>query len=108
MPIADAGAVTAISVARASPPSFVWYASVRLAGLPLVRVRDSYANGDGNILVKAAGLLTVADSRGEEMDQASLVRYLNEMIWFPAAYLGDFTYIELEITAIKYDVPAPS
>lgn len=72
-----------------SPPSFVWHAGVRMARLPLVRVRDSYADGRGNILVKAAGLYTMDDGRGEEMDQASLVRYLNEMMWFPAAFLGD-------------------
>jgi hypothetical protein len=29
------------------------------------------------------------DAKGEGMDQASMMRYLSEMIWFPTAFLGD-------------------
>ena len=38
---------------------------------------------------KLAGLVTVFDARGEHLDQGSLLRYLSEMIWFPAAFLGE-------------------
>jgi len=30
----------------------------------------------------------VADASGEQMDQAEMMRYLSEMIWFPAAFLA--------------------
>ena len=43
----------------------------------------------GSMLIKAASLVTVADASGEAMDQGSMLRYLNEMMWFPTAFLGD-------------------
>jgi len=71
-----------------SPPGFVWVAYMKVFGLPLMRVRDYYMEGRGNILVKALSLFTVADSGGEKMDQGAMMRYLNEMMWFPSAFLG--------------------
>jgi hypothetical protein len=32
----------------------------------------------------------VADSQGEECDQAELLRYLSEIVWFPSAFLSDY------------------
>lgn len=69
-------------------PGFVWIAYMKILGLPLMRVRDYYMKGRGNILVKALSLFTVANSRGEKLDQGAMMRYLNEMMWFPSAYLG--------------------
>ncbi|WP_292388916.1 DUF6544 family protein [Methanosarcina sp. UBA5] len=69
-------------------PGFIWIAYMKILGLPLMRVRDYYMEGRGNILVKALSLFTVADSGGEKMDQGAMMRYLNEMMWFPSAYLG--------------------
>lgn len=71
-----------------NPPSFVWVAHMKIFGLPLIRVRDYYMEGRGNILVKALSLFTVADFGGEKMDQGAMMRYLNEMMWFPSAFLG--------------------
>ncbi len=71
-----------------SPPGFVWVAYMKFFGLPFVRVRDYYMEGKGSILVKALSLLTVGNSEGKEMDQGAMMRYLNEMMWFPSAFLG--------------------
>lgn len=68
-------------------PGFIWIAYVKILGLPFMRVRDYYIESRGNILVKALSLFTVADSGGEKMDQGAMMRYLNEMMWFPSAYL---------------------
>ena len=38
---------------------------------------------------RLAGLKTIFDARGPELDQGSMVRYLNEVMWFPTAYLGE-------------------
>ena len=35
------------------------------------------------MLVKAVSAFTVADAKGEELDQGEMMRYLNEMMWFP-------------------------
>jgi hypothetical protein len=37
---------------------------------------------------KLLGLFTVFDARGEEINQATMIRYLNEVMWFPTAFLG--------------------
>ena len=41
------------------------------------------------MFIKMLGVKTIGDVRGEEMDYSSLVRYLNEMMWFPTAFLND-------------------
>lgn len=71
------------------PPAFVWKASFPTRNLPIVLGRDEYLDGAGSILMKMLSLFAVADESGERMNEASLMRYLNEMMWFPAAFLGD-------------------
>ncbi len=72
-----------------NPPGFVWNAQLKMAGLWLMRGRDTYKAGHGHMFGKVAGLFTIFDARGEEMDQSAMLRYLNEMTWFPIALLGD-------------------
>lgn len=72
-----------------TPPAFVWRAGMPGLGLPVVLGRDEYLGGEGSIAMRLASLIPVADERGEELRAAGLMRYLNEMMWFPAAYLGD-------------------
>ncbi|MGH2577479.1 MAG: DUF6544 family protein, partial [Actinomycetota bacterium] len=71
------------------PPSFVWDGTLHVGPIPVGRARDMYRDGHGHMLVKVASLFTVVDATGEETDQASMTRYLSEMIWFPTAFLGD-------------------
>jgi hypothetical protein len=70
------------------PPRFVWAGTVRVGRLPVARARDMYAGGEGRMLVKVASVWPVVDASGEQMDQGELLRYLSEMIWFPAAFLA--------------------
>lgn len=71
------------------PPGFVWYATLNIGPVPILRARDMYRTGEGRMLIKAASLFTVADAKGQEFDQGEMVRYLSEMIWFPSAFLED-------------------
>jgi hypothetical protein len=71
------------------PPGFVWDATLRLGPVPIVRARDTYRAGSGNMLIKAAAVVTVADATGMELDQGEMMRYLNEIMWFPSAFLED-------------------
>src|SRR4030042_700161 len=43
------------------PPGFVWDAELRIGPFPLVRARDMYREGAGNMLIKAVGLYPIAD-----------------------------------------------
>jgi hypothetical protein len=72
------------------PPSMVWNATFKRYGLPLVRARDAYRDGEGRMFGKLAGLFTIFDETGEKLTLGTMHRYLAEMIWFPIAYLSDF------------------
>ncbi len=71
-------------------PGFIWKANIKAAPLIHIVGRDKYEDGKGNMLIKVLSLFTVADSKGEETDQGTLLRYLAETIWFPSAALNEY------------------
>ena len=71
------------------PPGFVWDATVPVAGIPVVRGRDGYLEGRGLMTIRLGSLVPFIDASGPEMDQASLLRHLSEMPWFPSAFLRE-------------------
>jgi hypothetical protein len=81
--------LTAEETYTTDPPSLTWNARFKVAGLPILRGRDRYESGHGHMYGKLAGLFTIFDVRGEQLDQATMIRYLNEIMWFPTAFLGD-------------------
>ncbi len=81
--------VTAEEFFTIDPPTLIWNARFKVAGLPLLRAKDKYNYGHGHMFGKLAGLFTVFDVSGEEIDQATMIRYLNEIMWFPTAFLGE-------------------
>ncbi|MGC4043359.1 MAG: hypothetical protein QM758_06110 [Armatimonas sp.] len=79
---------TARQAFAATPPGFVWDATIHMNPLAPVRVRDSYLNGEGATRAKLGGLLTVAEQKGTaEVASASLQRWLAEAVWFPTLLL---------------------
>jgi hypothetical protein len=80
--------ITADQRFTTTPPSFVWNAQFKMAGIPFVQVRDSYQDGRGRMFGKMAGLFTIFNAGGTEIDQGSFMRYLGEMMWFPTAFLS--------------------
>ncbi len=78
-------------------PSFIWKANIKAAPFIHISGRDKYENGKGNMLIKVLSLFTVADSKGKEIDQGTLLRYLAETIWFPSAALNEYlTWEEID------------
>ncbi len=75
-------------------PGFIWKADIKVAPFFHIAGRDKYYKGKGHMLIKLMSLFTVADSKGKEMDQGTLLRFLAESVWFPTAALSD--YIEWE------------
>ena len=71
-------------------PAFIWHATVKPFPLLSIKARDMFYEGKGNMLIKLLSLINIADASGPEMDQGTLVRYLNEIMWFPTAYLNDY------------------
>jgi len=70
-------------------PEFIWTAGLKIGGLTAGRATDSLEDGTGRMRVKLLGLFTPVDATGPEMDRASLMRWLNETMWFPAVWATD-------------------
>jgi hypothetical protein len=88
MPGGDWRRFSAVSHVVVQPPGFVWDATIRMAGVVPVRIRDSYLQGEGAMRGRLAGLVPVAEAAGSpEMAAASLQRYLAEAPWVPTALL---------------------
>lgn len=86
------------------PPGFVWDARCRIAPLVSIGIRDSYISGAGASEAKVAGLIPLGRQRDTpEVAAASLVRYLAEAAWIPAALLpGEgITWTELDHTTAR-------
>ena len=83
-------AMTADQTYTTNPPGFVWNARFKVAGVTLLRARDCYENGEGHMFARLAWVFPIFDVRGDELTQGTMVRYLQEMIWFPAAFLEPY------------------
>lgn len=78
-----------------NPPAFIWSVDLTMYGVANVAGRDKFYNGNGEMLIKLLSIIPVADAKeNAKTDQASLQRYLSEIVWFPTAALSD--YIEWE------------
>jgi len=68
------------------PPAFIWFGSIKAAPLLTIQGADVF-HQHGSLVIKLLGLIKVAHYRGPQADQAELIRYLSEIIWFPSACL---------------------
>lgn len=72
------------------PPGFVWIANIHTGMMIDIVGRDKYENGKGNMIIKAASLIQMANSSGPEVDQGTMIRYMAEIAWFPHAAVSDY------------------
>ena len=72
------------------PPGFVWSARIGVAPLLAIEGRDRYLDGKGHMDFGALALVPVVSASGPELDQGALLRFLNEIMWFPAAALSPY------------------
>ncbi len=73
------------------PPAFNW--SVRLKMNPLLNVvgRDKFENGQGEMTIKIFSIFSIANAKkNEKVHQATLQRYLAEIVWFPSFALSSY------------------
>jgi hypothetical protein len=70
-------------------PGFVWQGCMAFAPLFYAMAQDMYLNGEGNMHVKLMSAINIVNAKGKEMDEASLMRYFNEMQWFPSSLVSD-------------------
>lgn len=83
-------------------PGFLWKAKFKVAPFVNIVGRDLYSDGKGHMLIKFQSLFTIADEKGYEIDQGTLVRYLAEIVWVPTAALEDYiTWEEIDEHSAK-------
>jgi hypothetical protein len=68
-------------------PGFAWIAVMRLGPVPLVRVLDSFENGEGLLEVRLLGALRLDARSDPETALGEGLRYLAELPWAPDAIL---------------------
>ena len=66
----------------------IFYIRGKMFGIPVVG-RDLYAEGKGNMIIRTAGLIPVADAKGPDMDTSGLVTMFNDMCLLAPATLID-------------------
>lgn len=69
-------------------PTRMFYIVGNISGIPILGL-DSFKNGKGNMLIKLAGLFTVANALGPEMDSGAAVTLFNDMCLMAPSTLID-------------------
>jgi hypothetical protein len=83
-------------------PAFIWKTKIYMMLLLYAAGRDMYFQGKGNMLIKLLSIIPIADSRGKEIDQGTMLRYLAEVMWFPSAALSNYIkWEEVDSTTAK-------
>ncbi|WP_421807351.1 DUF6920 family protein [Flagellimonas sp.] len=73
------------------PPAFNWSITTEMNPLLSAVGRDKFVGGEGEMTIKLLSLIPVANAKNEEkINQASLQRYLAEIVWFPSASLSQY------------------
>ena len=82
----------AVQFTRVDPIARVFRMRVTMAGVLPVIALDSYTAGTGAMHADAAGVLTVADARGPELDLGELTTWVNDAVLYaPSMLLGPAT-----------------
>ncbi|MDF2547644.1 MAG: hypothetical protein K0R93_2542 [Anaerosolibacter sp.] len=69
-------------------PTRLYFMRLNMSGVPVIGLHH-YENGEAMMLIKLAGLFTVADGRGPEMNQGETVTVFNDMCLLMPATLID-------------------
>jgi hypothetical protein len=75
----------AVQYISTNPPGFIWFANVKS-----FQSTDILMDGKGSISTNKMGFRKKGHITGKEVDEGSLLRYIAEMIWFPAAMVNDY------------------
>ncbi len=78
------------------PPAFNWNINTEMNSIMAVVGRDKFYDGKGEMMIKLLSLIPVANAKSDnKINQATLQRYLAEIVWFPSAALSE--HIKWEI-----------
>jgi len=85
------------------PPAFNWSINLKMNSLVDLVGRDKFENGQGEMTIKMFSLFPIANAKnGGKVNQATLQRYLAEIVWFPSASLRPYiTWEEIDEHSAK-------
>jgi len=73
------------------PPSFSWNINTEMNSILSIVGRDKFEDGKGEMIIKLLSLIPVVNAKNnEKVNQATLQRYLAEIVWFPSASLSQY------------------
>ncbi|GAB4160673.1 MAG: hypothetical protein Tsb0033_16980 [Winogradskyella sp.] len=74
-----------------NPPAFNWNINTKTNSIFRIVGRDKFENGNGEMTIKLFSLISVADAKNsDKVNQATLQRFLAEIVWFPSASLSPY------------------
>jgi hypothetical protein len=73
---------------RIDQPARLWYAMMKFMPLVNFFVRDAYNSGEGTMYAKLTPWYTMFDEHGPGLTQGELLVALNDMVFFPSAFLS--------------------
>lgn len=73
------------------PPAFNWNITTEMNSILSVVGRDKFEDGKGEMTIKLLSLIPVANAKNDtKVNQATLQRYLAEIVWFPSASVSPY------------------
>lgn len=73
------------------PPAFNWSIDTEMNSILSAVGRDKFEDGKGEMIIKLLSLIPVVNATSDEkVNQATLQRYLAEIVWFPSASLSEY------------------
>lgn len=87
----------------AEPPAFNWMINLNMKPGIKVVGRDKFEDGKGEMLIKLLSAIPMVKAKdSEKVDQATLQRYLAEIVWFPSAAASPYiTWESIDDQAAK-------
>lgn len=84
-------------------PVFHWSTEVKMMPMIHLAGRDKLTDGEGEMIIKLLSLINVVNERNnEKINSGTMIRYLGEICWFPAAALNDYiTWEEIDELSAK-------
>ncbi len=75
---------------NAIEPSFIWVVETKMNNIPILG-RDLFFKGKGSMLIKIASLFAVVNEKSsKKLNEATMQRFLGEIVWFPTAALSKY------------------
>ena len=73
-------------IVSVDPPAFHWTVRLRMMGVLPVRGRDRFQDGHGEMRISLLSMVPVVNAMDDPaIDEASLQRFLAEIVWYPTA-----------------------